>query len=185
MLSIQPTAPRKCTPNLLPARINHNGPINETRRFWKPETDEKGTYQISPTTSTTTMSFTYSPSTGTQHAYFRGRHLHGTTLALPANYTGAIVNVTDKQVPQAHRQAQDDNDEEEDGDADEAEVVEVQVAEQVGEFDAFVVWEHGGEVDAAQNAYFRGVGEWIGFAESMHCKEGEGKEEEEKSTGKS
>lgn len=43
MLSIQSTNSNKCTPNLLPARLNHNGPINNTQRYWSPTTDEKGT----------------------------------------------------------------------------------------------------------------------------------------------
>ncbi|KAF1830986.1 ribonuclease H1 small subunit, partial [Decorospora gaudefroyi] len=144
MLSVRPTSPEKCTPNLLPARINHNGPINSTHRYWKPETD----------------------STGKQHAYFRGRHLHGTVLAVPENYTGAVLHVTDKQVPQVRSQAQADGEEEEDG--EDSLPVEVMVAEQVGVFEEVVVWGHGGEVDGGQDLFVRGVREWVGFAESMH-----------------
>lgn len=45
MLSIQPPSaskPQKCTPNLLPARIHHDGPINDPQRYWTPEKDEDG-----------------------------------------------------------------------------------------------------------------------------------------------
>lgn len=49
MLAINATKPQKCTPNLLPARINHAGPINDTKRYWKPETDEKGVFKPSLT----------------------------------------------------------------------------------------------------------------------------------------
>lgn len=46
MLAIQPSSKsklcQKCTPNLLPFRLNHDGPINETERFWKPEKSEDG-----------------------------------------------------------------------------------------------------------------------------------------------
>ncbi|KAI4671645.1 uncharacterized protein J4E78_000141 [Alternaria triticimaculans] len=152
MLSIQSSKPQKCTPNLLPARINHNGPINDAERYWKPETDDKGK----------------------RHAYFRGRHLHGTTLPLPQNYTGAILHVTDKQLPQTRTQPQQPADEDdEDAEVEESMPVEVQIAEQVGEFDEVIIWGHGGEVDGSGDAFVRGMNEWVGFAESMHVDEEE------------
>ncbi|EDU42170.1 RNase-H2-suC domain containing protein [Pyrenophora tritici-repentis] len=150
MLSIQPSKPQKATPNLLPVRINHNGPINSTQQYWKPTTDEKGT----------------------QHAYFRGRHLYGKSIPLPENYTGAVLNITDKQLPQQRAQAQPSHDEGEEGDDAEPEEsmpVEVKIAEQVGEFDEVVVWGHGGDVDGNRDIFVRGISEWIEFAESMHA----------------
>jgi len=152
MLSIQPSKPQKATPNLLPLRINHNGPINSTQQYWKPSTDEKGTH----------------------HVYFRGRHLHGKPIPLPENYTGAVLHITDKQLPQQRAQTQPLNsgEEDEDGDDDveveESMPVEVKIAEQVGEFAEVVVWEHGGEVDGSGDMFVKGIDEWIGFAESMH-----------------
>ncbi|KAI4621211.1 uncharacterized protein J4E87_006839 [Alternaria ethzedia] len=152
MLSIQSSKPQKCTSNLLPARINHNGPINDAERYWKPETDDKGK----------------------RHAYFRGRHLHGTTLPLPQNYTGAILHVTDKQLPQTRTQQQQPADEDdEDAEVEESMPVEVKIAEQVGEFDEVIIWGHGGEVDGSGDAFVRGINEWVGFAESMHVDEEE------------
>ncbi|RYN39043.1 hypothetical protein AA0113_g1112 [Alternaria arborescens] len=157
MLSIRPSNPQRCTPNLLPARINHNGPINDSERYWKPETDDKGK----------------------RHSYFRGRHLHGTALPLPNNYTGAIVRVTDQQLPQSqaqpHQPSADEDDE--DAETEESIPVEVNIAEQVGEFDQVIVWGHGGEVDGSGDAFIRGMSEWVGFAESMHI------DEEEKDKG--
>ena len=153
MLSIQPSNPQKCTPNLLPARINHNGPINDAQRYWKPETDDKGK----------------------QHAYFRGRHLHGTALPLPENYTGAVLHVTGKQLPQARTQPQPDGEEE----VEESIPVEVTIAEQVASFDEVLVWGHGGEVDGSQDIFIRGMNEWVGFAESMHVDEEEGEGEKQ------
>lgn len=52
---------------------------------------------------------------------------------------------------------------------------EVKIAEQIGEFDEVVVWGHGGTVDEGSDMFVRGVREWVGFAESMHCDE-EGEE---------
>ncbi|KAJ4329926.1 hypothetical protein N0V87_010449 [Didymella glomerata] len=155
MLSIQTADSKKFTPNLLPARINHNGPINNTQRYWAPTTDEKGT----------------------QHVHFRGRHLHGTILPLPATHTGAILSITDKLAPQAPTQLRetaeplDDEDDEMEHESPE----EVKIAEQIGEFDEVVVWGHGGTVDEGSDMFVRGVREWVGFAESMHCDE-EGEE---------
>ncbi|CAN9191407.1 unnamed protein product [Alternaria alternata] len=157
MLSIRPSNPQRCTPNLLPARINHNGPINDAERYWKPETDDKGK----------------------RHSYFRGRHLHGTALPLPNNYTGAILRVTDQQLPQSQTQPQQlpADEDDEDAETEESIPVEVNIAEQVGEFDQVIVWGHGGEVDGSGDAFIRGMSEWVGFAESMHI------DEEEKDKG--
>jgi ribonuclease H2 subunit C len=98
--------------------------------------------------------------TGTQHVHFRGRHLHGTTLPLPENYTGAVLRVTEKLVPQDWRGEAEDEVEEA--------MVEVKIAERIGEFDEIVVWEHGGRVDEERDVYVRGVREWIRWAECMH-----------------
>jgi ribonuclease H2 subunit C len=155
MLSIQTTESKKCTPNLLPARINHNGPINDVQRYWSPSMDENGI----------------------KHAHFRGRHLHGTMLPLPSNYTGAVLHITDKLAPQARTE----DDKMDDGDdAEDVEEVpeEVKIAEQVGEFDELVVWGHGGEVEVGQDMFVRGMQEWIGFAEAMHMDE-EGEKNEQ------
>ncbi|KAF2020072.1 hypothetical protein BU24DRAFT_459687 [Aaosphaeria arxii CBS 175.79] len=161
MLSIQPpstnasttgaSTAKKCTPNLLPARISHAGPVPNADKYWKTQTDE----------------------TGVQHAYFRGRHLYGTSVALPENYTGAVLSVTEKDLPapRAERDAEDEDEEED-------ERVEVKIAERVGDFDEVVIWGHGGVVDASGDAFTKGVNEWIGFAEAMHCEEDE--EEEKK-----
>jgi len=173
MLSIQPSvsrptskpSPQKVTPNLLPMRIAHNGPINATARFFTP---------------TPTNSNNASATTTTSHAHFRGRHLHGTTIALPEGYTGAVLHITEKQLPrtQAHQHRQtvqngrsdgseEDEEEEQEG-VDDTEA-ETAIAEQVGEFDEIVVWGHGGVVDEGGDMYVRGLREWVGFAESMHC----------------
>ncbi|EMD70023.1 hypothetical protein GGP41_000178 [Bipolaris sorokiniana] len=146
MLAIQSSKPQKCIPNLLPARINHNGPIPSTSQYWKPSADDKGT----------------------QHAHFRGRHLHGTVVPLPENYTGAILAVTENQLPQSRQPAQPDGDETMEDGEEESIPVEVNIAEQVGEFDELVVWGHGGEVDPGQDMFVKGLKEWVGFAESMH-----------------
>lgn len=114
--------------------------------------------------------------TGTQHVHFRGRHLHGTPLPLPSHYTGAVLSITDKLAPQAPSQPRTTEPTHDDGDEDIDEAVdelpeEVKIAEQIGEFDEVVVWGHGGTVDEGSDFFVRGVREWVGFAEAMHCEE--------------
>lgn len=161
MLAIQASSKQQqCTPNLLPARLNYNGPIPSSEQYWKPEADSKNN----------------------KHAYFRGRHLHGTTLTLPSNYTGSVLSITEKDLPPQ----QTNNDRKEEGiDEDEEEMEddiapEVKIAEKVGEFDSILVWEHGGAVDEQNDSYARAIGEWVGFAEAMHCDEDEIEREQEK-----
>lgn len=99
------------------------------------------------------------------------------------------MNVTEKLAPRsqttqgmqtsrshAHTPASENEDDDDDGmdeeDGDEA-PEEVRIAEQIGEFDEVVVWGHGGVVDEGSDVFVRGVREWVGFAEAMHCEEGE------------
>ena len=66
----------------------------------------------------------------------------------------------------------------------EVDTEDIKIAEQIGSFDCIVVWEHGGKVDEEKDGYVRGVREWVGWAESMHCDEDEGEEETEGGDGK-
>jgi ribonuclease H2 subunit C len=120
----------------------------------------------------------------TQHVHFRGRHLHGISVPLPSNYTGAVLNITDKTLStsintSSSKARQEDDDEDDDAEMEE----DVKIADEVGTFDEIVIWEHGGKVDVENSAFVRGLGEWIGFAEGMHCdgdEQVQGKEEAEK-----
>jgi ribonuclease H2 subunit C len=157
MLAIHPSSPQKTTPNLLPTRIHHNGPVNSVARYWAPSTDDKGT----------------------QHVHFRGRHLHGTSIPLPSTHAGAVLHVTDEIAPKTTIQSsstkaqQQDDDQDDDDDGDMGEEVEVKVAKQIGSFDEIVIWEHGGTVDAERDGFVRGLGEWVEWAGRMHCEDDE------------
>ena len=73
----------------------------------------------------------------------------------------------------------------EDGEVEQEVPEEVKIAEQLGEFDEIVVWGHGGVVDEGSDLFVRGVREWVGFAEAMHCDDDDEEEEEvERSGGK-
>ncbi|KAF2198722.1 ribonuclease H1 small subunit [Delitschia confertaspora ATCC 74209] len=144
MLKIQNSSrpSQKCTPNLLPARIDYNGAIATPERYWKPETDEKGETTV----------------------HFRGRKLTSDVLPLPENYTGAILQVTDRV---ENRTALDTRLEEEE-EEEEEEKVETKIVEQVGAFEKVVVWQHGGRLEGTEDPYAKGIGEWIAFAEAIH-----------------
>lgn len=153
MLSIRPANPKEpatqCTPNLLPCRINHSGPVNASPRYWSPTPSKDGHPE----------------------AYFRGRKLKGREVKVPEGYKGVIVKEGVKEGSGAQRgnterlrrreeamdESMDDDDEEEE---------DVKVMEEVGEFDGFVVWGHENVVDG-DDAFVRGVEEWIGFAEAV------------------
>lgn len=68
MLSIQRKDAQvgRCSPNVLPCKIVHNGPINAARRHWAPE----------------------QRADGKSVAYFRGRELHGKIIEVPNGYRG-------------------------------------------------------------------------------------------------
>jgi ribonuclease H2 subunit C len=88
------------------------------------------------------------------------------------------LNVTEKQLPQAHRQTEPQD--EDDEDMQEQEPEEVKIAEQVGEFDEIVVWQHGTTIDEERDGFVRGMREWVGWAEAMHVDEDEDETKDEK-----
>ena len=93
-----------------------------------------------------------------------------------------MLNITDKLAAQAPSQpaigreqiagelSADDDEHVHDDVVDEL-PEEVKIAEQIGSFDEVVVWGHGGTVDEGSDMFVRGLREWVGFAESMHCDE--------------
>ncbi|KAL8921197.1 MAG: hypothetical protein Q9208_005807 [Pyrenodesmia sp. 3 TL-2023] len=159
MLSIQRANPEepstKCTPNLLPCRINHSGPVNASSRYWSPTPSKDGHPE----------------------AYFRGRKLKGREVKVPEGYRGVVVKEGVKEDVAVQRgnaerlRRRDEGMDEEEEESEE----EVKVMEEVGEFDGVVVWGHESVVDG-EDTFVRGVEEWIGFAEAMHKPglEGEG-----------
>ncbi|MCJ1395390.1 hypothetical protein MMC18_008274 [Xylographa bjoerkii] len=165
MLSIQPLVSKsssppsipKLTPNILPCRINHSGPVNASKRYWNVEEDEKSR----------------------KMAYFRGRKLLGREVKLTDSYRGVIVCETDRALSQsecpnasglvaeAATTATSTAEDEEDRDEEEDEVEPIKVLEEVATFDEIVVWGHE-QVPGEEDVFVRGVQEWIAFAEAMH-----------------
>ncbi|OCK83612.1 ribonuclease H1 small subunit [Lepidopterella palustris CBS 459.81] len=146
MLSIQQSNGKstKCTPNLIPCRLNHNGAVNASERFWKPETE----------------------SNGENTAYFRGRKLRGKNVKLPDRYRGAVLDITDKVAPQTGNENSNGSIDDQDEDNKPA---EVKVVEEVGCFDEIMIWGHESAPSATEDQYLKGIQEWIALAEAMHC----------------
>ncbi|KAK8236015.1 ribonuclease H2, subunit C [Phyllosticta capitalensis] len=138
MLSIQNKSSPKTIPNLVPCRIDHNGPVNATERYWKPDPNNDGT----------------------QTAFFRGRKLKGKELKLPDGYRGALLSTTNRTLPKDNVQAGEEEDDDEEA--------EIRVIEEVGQFDRVVVWGHESVPDEAEDPYSRGLTEWLSFAQAMH-----------------
>ncbi|PVH87422.1 ribonuclease H1 small subunit [Cadophora sp. DSE1049] len=142
----------KCTPNVLPCRIYHNGAVNTSKRYWNPT--------VQPDGKTT--------------AYFRGRKLHGKVLKVPSRYRGVVVEKTERVLPKVEVPAQTQQGEKE-GDEDEEEEPEVKVMEEQAGFEEIVVWGHEVLPDGMADPYVRGLEDWIAVAESIHSFDGEGK----------
>ncbi|KAL4980843.1 ribonuclease H2 non-catalytic subunit-domain-containing protein [Aspergillus desertorum] len=135
-----------CTPNILPCRIHHDGPVQSVNRYWTPTTDAKDE--------------------DLQTAYFRGRRLRGRRVQIPKGYEGVVVAHTDRELPTAkdHETVgeEDENDE------------PIKVLEKQATFRDYMVWGHE-VIPAADDPFIKGVEEWVKFAEVMHTNNGAGK----------
>lgn len=132
---------RQCTPNILPCRIHHDGPVEASPRYWAPETAKDGKPE----------------------AYFRGRKLRGRDIHVPQGYRGVIVKEAGKEKT-ASQSTDKGYLEEEEGEEQE----EVAVLNEVGSFDRVVIWNHESMVDG-DDAFVKGLDEWVVFAEAMHA----------------
>lgn len=144
MLAIREASDDKTSVNILPCRIDHNGPAKVTKRYWRPETEKDGT----------------------KTAYFRGRRLRGKSLKVPQGYKGLILKSTEKTLVEAvpvqivEEEADDDESEEELPEP-------VKIIEKVSSFEEMTIWGHD-HVPSAEDDFIKGVEEWIAFAEAIH-----------------
>ncbi|KAJ5623759.1 hypothetical protein N7510_000068 [Penicillium lagena] len=135
-------SPTRYTPHVLPCRIHHDGPIESTERFWAPQPDKDGT----------------------QTAHFRGRRLRGRRVPLPDGYRGVIATPTDRVMTPASQRPDHHNAEAEDPNAEPEEPVKA--LEMRGTFADLMVWGHE-TAPAADDAYVKGVQEWLQLAETV------------------
>lgn len=77
---------------------------------------------------------------------------------------GAVLQSTDKVLSQTPENTKAEGDEEEEGaDAN----MEVKITEEIASFNEIIVWGHESIPADAEDAYMKGVEEWIGFAEAV------------------
>ncbi|KAL1955296.1 hypothetical protein VTO42DRAFT_8828 [Malbranchea cinnamomea] len=151
------------TPNILPCRIQHDGPVPVSRRYWNPIQDEGNEDQAT--------------------AYFRGRKLRGTRVRIPEGYCGLIATTSttklQKQSVQTNRQISmppidvaesnwvvDDQEEEEDK-YDEEQESETTLLDTHGKFTHIQIWKHE-KLPGPDDVFAKGLNEWIRFAETIH-----------------
>ncbi|THW99018.1 ribonuclease H1 small subunit [Aureobasidium pullulans] len=136
-----------CVANVLPCRIQHNGPVNATTRHWTPESSSDGQ---------------------TNTAYFRGRKLNGKTVNLPEGYRGAILQKTNTILPPTITPSTSTSLEDKEDASSSSSTPETKILQEVATFDKIVVWGHEVQPDGQEDVYVRGVSEWIGLATAMN-----------------
>lgn len=156
MLSIQKSKSHKgkCTPNVLPCRINHNGKVDTSKRYWNP-TQTPG---ISPLSTAKAWANSLDDKTV---AYFRGRKLHGRRLKVPTGYQGVVISKTDRILPKEVTPVKIEDDEEAEDEP------EVGIMEEQSTFDDVMVWGHETVPEDGADPFVKGMEEWISFAEQV------------------
>ncbi|KAI9789987.1 MAG: 3'-5' exonuclease [Peltula sp. TS41687] len=143
-LSSESKRTQKCTPNVLPCKVNHTGPVNASSRLWSTniDNDEKLT------------------------AYFRGRRLRGRRVRLPHSHRGAVLV---KAARDTTTQCDIVNSEPMNPEGDE-EVGEnvAEVFDELASFDELISWGHELLPSEKSDPFVKGLEEWAGFAERMH-----------------
>ncbi|KAF7561734.1 hypothetical protein G7046_g2406 [Stylonectria norvegica] len=124
--------------NILPCRIDHNGPVDPISPYWIP----------------------IGAPDGSKTAYFRGRKLQGKTVRLPEQFRGVVV---EKKEDKAHQPELHTHDQ--DGDEKPQSVGTLQTT---AEFDEIVVWGHESIADATGDVYIRSMEEWLHVADQIH-----------------
>ena len=153
---------KQCTPNILPCRIHHDGPVDASPRYWAPETAQSQYYIASRLRSPGTPFQGSYITDGKPEAYFRGRKLKGQEIGIPQGYTGVIV----QEAGNEKRAVQNINMGDLDGEEGEEEQEDVTVLNEIGSFDKVVIWNHESMVDG-DDAFVKGLREWIGFAQAV------------------
>ncbi|OAP65779.1 hypothetical protein AYL99_01751 [Fonsecaea erecta] len=179
----------KCVVNILPCRIHHNGPTKVTKRYWSPLVEKGASLSLGLPLAKTLI---FGLLDGTVTSYFRGRRLRGKPVKVPAGYrgkdvhsiffkeadvdmlAGVVVKTTDRFLPQPCRTQTGptytvlDEDIEIADEEDEDEPPEpVKTLEELSTFEEVIVWGHDA-VPTTENAFVKGIEEWIAFAEAIH-----------------
>ncbi|CCU75349.1 unnamed protein product [Blumeria hordei] len=134
----------KCTPNVLPCRINFSGPVGVSKRHWHP----------------------VERSDGNSVVYFRGKKLYGKRINIPKNYRGVVLSKSDQDLPEKMPPIEKIEEE-----ADHS--MSTQYLEETQEFEDIVVWGHETLPHESSDPYLRGINDWISLAKLIHEHESE------------
>ncbi|CAD6503526.1 BgTH12-03188 [Blumeria graminis f. sp. triticale] len=134
----------KCTPNVLPCRINFSGPVGVSKRHWHP----------------------IKKSDGNSVVYFRGKKLYGKRIHIPKNYRGVVLSKSDQDLPET--MPTEENIEEEANHS-----MSTECLEEKQEFEDIVVWGHETLPDESSDPYLRGINDWIALTKLIHAHENE------------
>ncbi|KAK0388767.1 hypothetical protein NLU13_5010 [Sarocladium strictum] len=133
----------KSIANILPARIDHDGPVDPIESFWTPTQGEDDS----------------------RTAYFRGRKLQGKTVKLPEQCRGVVLqrrdDPSDAKKPTETEENVIDLEAEEPG-------PDTGTMKVTAEFDEMVVWGHEAVADATGDPYVRSIEEWLQVSEKIH-----------------
>ncbi|KAI9651749.1 MAG: MCM DNA helicase complex subunit mcm6 [Alyxoria varia] len=139
----------RCAVNVLPCRINHDGPSNASTRYWNPRE---------------------APS-GERVAYFRGRKLHGGAITTPEDYQGVVLRKTERKMEVHPGEALTNG--EKTGNSGYGAAVQddsepfALAMEEIASFENIVTWGHDSLPENQSDPYKRGISEWIEFAKTV------------------
>ena len=154
---------KHCTPNILPCRIHHDGPVEASPRYWAPEAAQgQSSLGLILPSAQRRVCLSFSTIDGKPEAYFRGRKLRGQEIAVPQMYRGVIVKEAEKEkttLEGIEKRISESEDEQNDQE-------EMTVLDEVGSFVKILIWNHETMVDG-DDAFVKGLNEWLGFAEAV------------------
>lgn len=151
---------KPCTPNILPCRIHHDGPVDASPRYWAPK-PAKGQSCSHPAQKPIHSFVT----DGKPEAYFRGRKLRGQEIEVPQGYRGIVVEEAGRETT-AFQNTEKGVLKGEEGEEMEEEQKEVTMLNELGSFNKLLIWNHESIVDG-DDPFVKGLSEWIGFAEAV------------------
>ncbi|KAI5289609.1 hypothetical protein KEM52_000727 [Ascosphaera acerosa] len=138
--------PQQMLPNVLPCRVHHDGPVDISKRFWRPETTDGNGDEAT--------------------VHFRGRRLMGRKVVLPEGYEGVVAT----RVARVADGERDERDEQYDANAQlsqaEQEFEQADALRVEGTFSELMLWNHEG-LAKSDDPYVKGVEEWVAFAERV------------------
>ncbi len=104
---------------------------------------------------------------GKLESYFRGRRLRGREVGVPRGYTGTVIREAVAE-PRDQRRSSEPDAGSREGEGEEEEEVqdEMKSLESVASFEEMVIWGHEA-VPEGDDAFVKGVEEWVGFAEAV------------------